>query len=146
MAEHRFKLLFDGECPFCRREVAMLKRFDRSDNLATEDITAIGFDPSKYGLTHDDVMGVLHGIFPGGRIVSRLDAIREAYRAVGMGWLVAPMQLPGVHWALDQMYGVFARNRVWIGTLFGRQCETGKCAVRSTVAAAIRRKSACSPK
>jgi predicted DCC family thiol-disulfide oxidoreductase YuxK len=130
MAEHRFKLLYDGECPFCRREVAMLRRLDKSNSLATEDITAIGFDPAKYGLTHDAVTGVLHGVFPDGRIVSRLEAIREAYRAVGLGWLVAPMDLPGIHWALDRMYGVFARNRVRLGTLFGRQCETGKCAVR----------------
>jgi predicted DCC family thiol-disulfide oxidoreductase YuxK len=146
MAEHRFKLLYDGDCPFCRREVAMLKRIDRKNNLAVEDIAAIGFDPAKYGLTHTEVTGVLHGVFPDGRIVSRLEAIREAYRAVGMGWLVAPMQLPGVHWALDQVYGVFAHNRVWLGTLFGRRCETGKCAIRPNVAAAFRKKSACFPK
>ena len=50
----------------------------------------------------------------------------------------APMRLPGVHlpgvhWALDRMYGVFARNRVRLGMLFGRQCESGKCAIAPAV-------------
>jgi predicted DCC family thiol-disulfide oxidoreductase YuxK len=92
------------------------------------------------------VMGVLHGILPDGGIVSRLDALREAYRAVGMGWLVAPMGLPGVHWALDRMYGVFARNRVRLGMLFGRPCESGKCAIRPKTAGPFEQKPAVVPK
>ena len=129
MSDKPFKLLYDGECPFCRREAKMLKRFDRNGDLILKDIAAVGFDPAIYGLTRDEVMGVLYGILPDGRVVSRLEAIREAYRAVGLGWLVAPMGLPGVHWALDRMYGVFARNRVRLGMLFGRRCESGKCGV-----------------
>jgi hypothetical protein len=42
----RFKLLYDGECPFCRGEVEWLKRRDRAGGLATEDIAALGFDPA----------------------------------------------------------------------------------------------------
>ncbi|MCC6124491.1 MAG: DUF393 domain-containing protein [Pirellulales bacterium] len=129
MSDEPFKLLYDGECPFCRREVEFLKRRDRKNNLILEDIAAVGFDPARYGLTQDEAMGVLHGVLPDGRIVSRLDAIRHAYRAAGLGWLVAPTGLPGVSWALDRLYGVFARNRVRWGTLFGRRCESGKCAV-----------------
>jgi predicted DCC family thiol-disulfide oxidoreductase YuxK len=127
MSDKPFKLLYDGECPFCRREVEFLKRFDRKCDLILEDITAVGFDPARYGLTREEVMGVLHGIMPNGRIVSRVEAIRQAYRTVGLGWLVAPAGLPGVSWVLDRMYGVFAHNRVRLGRLFGRSCESGKC-------------------
>jgi len=58
----RFKLLYDGECPFCRREVDWLKRRDHAGHLAVEDIAALGFDPAKYGLTYAEVMRVLHGV------------------------------------------------------------------------------------
>ena len=34
MPEGRFKLLYDGECPFCRREVEWLRRRDLNGNLA----------------------------------------------------------------------------------------------------------------
>lgn len=132
MPEERFKLLYDGECPFCRREVEWLRRHDRAGKLAMEDIADPAFDPGQYGLTREEVMGVLHGVLPDGRIVRRVEAIREAYRAVGLGWLVAPTRLPVIHWALDCLYGVFARNRVRLGRLFGRRCESGVCTVRTS--------------
>ncbi len=127
MPDWRLKLLYDGECPFCRREVEWLKRRDREGKLVMEDIAAPDFDPARYGLTRQEVTGVLHGILPDGRVVRRLEAIQEAYRAVGLGWLVAPIRLPVVHGALDCLYGVFARNRVRLGRWFGRNCESGTC-------------------
>jgi len=129
MPEGRFKLLYDGECPFCRREVEWLRRRDRDGNLALEDIADPGFDPAQYGLTREEVASVLHGILPDGRVVRRVEAIRQAYQAVGLGWLVAPTRLPVVRWVLDGMYGVFARNRMSWGSLLGRQCESTKCGV-----------------
>src|ERR1700690_4236397 len=55
MFKQRFKLLYDGDCPFCRREVEWLKRRDRNDRLALENIAALGFDPGRYGLTREEV-------------------------------------------------------------------------------------------
>ena len=129
MPEGQFKLLYDGECPFCRREVEWLRRRDREGHLALEDIADPGFDPAQYGLTREEVVGVLHGILPDGRVVRRVEAIRQAYQAVGLGWLVAPTRWPVVRWVLDGMYGIFARNRIRWGRLLGRRCESGKCAV-----------------
>jgi predicted DCC family thiol-disulfide oxidoreductase YuxK len=123
MANPVFKLLYDGQCPFCRREVSWLKRHDREGRLATEDITDPAFHAEKYGLTREAVMGVLHGIMPDGRILRRVDAIREAYRAVGFGWLAAPLSWPVIGWIADRAYGVFARNRLALGRLWGRNCE-----------------------
>jgi hypothetical protein len=40
------------------------------------------------------VAGVLHGVMPDGRIVRGVEAIRQAYQAVGLGSLVAPTRLP----------------------------------------------------
>ena len=39
MADPAFKLLYDGQCPFCRREVDWLKRRDRAGRLVAEDIS-----------------------------------------------------------------------------------------------------------
>jgi predicted DCC family thiol-disulfide oxidoreductase YuxK len=121
-----FKLLFDGQCPFCRREVEWLKRRDRHGRLVAEDISDPNFQAEAYDLSQTEVMGVLHGIMPDGRIVRRVEAIREAYRVVGLGWLVAPLSWPIVGWLADRAYGVFARNRVALGRLFGRRCD-GSC-------------------
>ena len=51
MPEQRLKLLYDGECPFCRREVEWLRRRDHEGKLALEDIADPGFDPAQYGLS-----------------------------------------------------------------------------------------------
>jgi predicted DCC family thiol-disulfide oxidoreductase YuxK len=134
MSHWRLKLLYDGECPFCRREVEWLKRRDRDGHLAMEDIAAPGFTSAQYGLTREEVMGVLHGVLPDGRVVRRVEAIRQAYRAVGLGWLVAPTRLPVIRWVLDCLYGAFARNRVRLGRLFGRRCESGVCTVKAAPA------------
>ena len=130
MNEGRFKLLYDGECPFCRREVEWLKRQDKRGKLAIEDISDPDFHAETYGLSQAEVMGVMHGIMPDGRIVRRVEAIREAYRAVGLGWMVAPLSWPVIGWLADRTYGVFARNRVALGRLFGRRCE-GSCKASS---------------
>ena len=95
MKQWEFKLLYDGQCPFCRREVNWLQRRDRQGRLAVEDISAPDFAASNYGLTQAEVMGVMHGVFPDGQIVRKVAAFREAYRVVGLGWLLAPTVGPG---------------------------------------------------
>ncbi|MEN6450435.1 MAG: DUF393 domain-containing protein [Thermoguttaceae bacterium] len=127
MHRPRFKLLYDGDCPVCSREAEWLKRRDRNDLLELENIAALGFDPARYGLSWAEVTGALHCVLPNGRVVRRMEAVRQAYRAVGLGWLVAPTRLPIVREALDGMYGLFARNRGRIGCLVRRMRGDVKC-------------------
>jgi len=127
MNSWRFKLLYDGECPLCRREAAFLQRRNHHGRLAFEDIAAPGFDPSAYGTTRENLMGVIHGVFPDGRLVRKVEVFREAYRAVGLGWLLAPTGWPGLRGLADWGYEWFARHRIAIGKLFGRNCETETC-------------------
>ena len=58
------------------------------------DITARGFDPARYGTTRAALMGRMHALAPDGRLLVGMDAIRAAYSAVGLGWLLAPTRLP----------------------------------------------------
>lgn len=125
----RFKILYDGECPLCSREARWLQRRDRHAQLAFEDITRPGFDPSVYHTTYAELMGVIHGVFPDGRIVKKVAVFREAYRIVGLGWLLAPTGWPGLRWLTDRGYEWFARNRMAFSRRFGRKCESGACAL-----------------
>jgi len=128
----RFKLLYDGECPICVRETRWLAARSRDGALALEDISKPNFDAAQYGVSRAELMNVLHGVFPDGRMVNRVAAVREAYRAVGLGWMVAPSEWPVLSWFFDIGYALFARYRVQIGTLLGRGCEQGTCAVNSS--------------
>ena len=130
MSEWRFKLLYDGGCPFCLREMRWLQRWNRHGRLAFEDVAAPGFDPARYGVTRERVMGVIHGVFPDGRIVRMVEVFRQAYRAVGLGWLLAPTGWPVFRWFFDALYGIFARYRVPLGRRFGRSCASDTCGVK----------------
>lgn len=124
----RFKVLYDGECPFCRLEARWMAALDRSGRLALEDIAAPDFDPGRYGTTLPTLMGTLHGVFPDGRQTRGLETFREAYRALGLGWVIAPTGWPVLRPAFDALYKGFARNRVALGRLFGRSC-TDRCSL-----------------
>lgn len=128
MSKWQFKLLYDGDCPLCRREADWLRRRSRDGCLAFEDISAPGFDAARYGLTASQVMGVMHGVFPDGRVVTKVEAFRQAYQLVGLGWLLAPTRWPLLRHLADWGYECFARNRVAIGRWFGgKRCESDRC-------------------
>lgn len=127
----RFRLLFDGDCPMCRREVAWLKRRDRHGNLDLENIASPDFNPSRYGLSLPEANRVLHGVRPDGTVAKGMDAVHEAYRAVGLGWVLAPTRLPGLRQASDLLYGLFARNRVALGGLIEPRCRDASCGAAS---------------
>lgn len=124
-------VLFDGECPLCRREAAYMARLDAGRGLLlTRDIAAPGFDPSRYGLTMEEVMGVIHGVLPDGRIVRELEVFRRAYALVGRGWMFAPTAWPFVKPLADRLYRWFARNRLRLTGRAEAACGPGRCGVR----------------
>ncbi|HZN35837.1 MAG TPA: DUF393 domain-containing protein [Pirellulaceae bacterium] len=129
MNDWGFKLLYDGQCPLCRLEAAWLSRWNRRGRLILEDISSPQFDPAQYGVTHEELMGVMHGVLPDGRLVRRVEAFRQAYAAVGLGWLLAPTAWPGLRWIFDGLYSLFARLRVPLGRLLAGPCESGTCSV-----------------
>jgi len=128
----QFTLLYDSACPICRGEITWLRRRDRSGNLQVEDIAAQDFDPSRYGLTSEEVSRVLHGIMPDGVVLKGMDAVREAYRAVGLGWIVAPTRFPGLKALSDFLYRSFAKHRIALGRLLQPSCSADRCSVSPT--------------
>ena len=130
MDPRTFTLLYDSECPFCRLEVDWLRRRDRHGLLRAEDIAAPGFDAARYGLSKERVHARLHGVTASGTVVEGMPAIRAAWRAAGVGWVVAPTGWPVLRWLFDLGYLLFARYRVPLGRLFGRRCAGGSCSIR----------------
>jgi predicted DCC family thiol-disulfide oxidoreductase YuxK len=131
MRNWKVKLLYDGACPICRREMDWLKQRNRRMLLTFEDIADPQFDPGRYGLTREQVNSALHGILADGKVVRGMAAIRRAYRAVGLGWLTAPTALPGIRWTADRLYAAFARHRAKLGRIAGRGCTHGTCSPAS---------------
>lgn len=119
LAPRRLQLLYDGACPICSLEMRRLRSLDASGRLECLDITAQGFDPARYGTTRSALMRRMHALAPDGRLLAGMDAIRAAYSAVGLGWLLAPTRLPLVRRLADRAYLAFARNRYAISRRLG---------------------------
>jgi predicted DCC family thiol-disulfide oxidoreductase YuxK len=127
----RFKILVDGECPLCRREAQVLRLLDRGrGRLAIVDISAPGFDSSKYGRTMGELMGQIHGVTPRGRVVVGMEVFRQAYDAVGLGLLLWPTRWPILRQLSDTAYRWFSRNRLWL-TGRATRCDSGRCRIGS---------------
>ena len=120
------EVFFDGDCPLCKREIDMLRRWDRHQRIVFTDVAARGFNPAEFGKTFDDFMAHIQGRrLPSGEWIEGVEVFRQLYSAVGLGWLVAPSRLPIVKQVLDFGYRIFARNRL---RLTGR-CTSATCEV-----------------
>ena len=124
-----FTIFFDGDCPFCVREVQWLLRRSRGGRLAAIDIATPEFDAAAFGGSPESFMARIHGRRADGTMIDGMQVFREAYAAVGLGWLVAPTGWPILRPLFDVGYRWFARNRVRLGRIFGRRCEDGRCAI-----------------
>jgi predicted DCC family thiol-disulfide oxidoreductase YuxK len=125
----QIRLLYDGDCPLCSREVGFLRARDRGrGRIRFEDIADPCFDPAGYGLDAQQVMARIHGVLPDGRVVEGVEVFRRAYAAVGLGWLLAPTRWPGIRRLADLAYRVFARNRLrWTGRATAcEECSAGR--------------------
>lgn len=116
-------LLFDGECPLCAREVALLRRLDRGrGRIGFEDLAAPGFDPRRHGRSAAELMARMHGVLPDGRLVEGVEVFRRAYAAVGLGWALAWTRWPLLRPLADAGYRWFARNRLRLTGRAGEAC------------------------
>jgi len=112
------EVFFDGACPLCTREVALLRRLDRLDRIRFTDIATPDFDSSEVGVDFATLMAGIHGRLPGGELVTGVEVFRRLYAAVGFERLVALSRLPLLARLLDAAYAVFARYRLRL---------TGRC-------------------
>lgn len=125
----QIRVLYDGDCPLCSREIRFLEKRDRGrGRIQFEDIAEPSFDPGAYGLDARDVVARIHGVLPDGTVIEGVEVFRRVYAAVGLGWLMAPTRWPGLRRLAELAYRIFARNRLrWTGR--ASACEAERCQV-----------------
>lgn len=103
-------LWIDASTPACAAEVQALRRRDRRGRLRFLDLgdPGVALPP---GLAPEALLQALHGRTAGGRLVTGLAALRPAYAAAGLGWVLAPTAWPGLRAVSGAAYRAFARHR-----------------------------------
>lgn len=140
----QIKLLYDGECPLCMREVNFLRKRDAGRGIvAFVDIANERYTPETHGgIDYKTAMGRIHAVLPDGTVVKNVEVFRRVYEILGMGWIYAATKLPVIGAIVDTLYGIWAN---WRLTLTGRpdlamivaqrqqriECKTqGRCEIK----------------
>jgi len=123
-------VFYDGACPMCSAEIAMIQRWDLTKKLRMIDIAAPEFDPHAWPVSLAELNAALHVRLPDGTWQTGMMATRHIYRVTGRGWMVACTGWPLLSRVFDHAYAWFARHRIPISMQLGlRRCAGGACRI-----------------
>ncbi|WP_299489117.1 thiol-disulfide oxidoreductase DCC family protein [Acaryochloris sp. IP29b_bin.137] len=110
----QIKLLYDGACPLCLREVNFLRKRDAGQGLvAFVDIADLNYAPADNGnIDFETAMGSIHALLPDGTVMEGVPVFRKVYEVLGMGWVYAITKLPIVGPIADFIYDIWADWRL----------------------------------
>ncbi|HEY9749033.1 MAG TPA: DUF393 domain-containing protein [Allocoleopsis sp.] len=110
----KIKLLYDGECPLCLREVNFLTKRDAGRGLvAFVDIAQDDYDPqANGGVDFETAMGRIHAVLADGTVIKNVEVFRRVYEILGMGWVYAATQWPVIGPIVDRLYDLWADWRL----------------------------------
>ncbi len=103
---------FDGACPLCRREIALMRRLDRRNAIAFVDVSrAATKDGASCPIDRSALLARFHAL-EDGRVVSGAAAFAAMWRAIP---LLRPLGLAArnslVLTGLERLYRLFLRVR-----------------------------------
>ena len=137
MASYPLTVFFDGACPICDREIALMKRLDRRRQLEFCDFSSQEYNAASSGFAAADLGTVIHARWADGSVITGVEVFRAMWAAVGLGFLTRLSRLSLVEPLVLTAYAWFARNRL---RLTGRltPCPGGACDSRHKVDAGRR--------
>lgn len=132
----KIKLLYDGDCPLCMREVNFLQKKDAGRGLVKfVDIADENYDPAEHaGIDFETAMGRIHAVMADGTVVKNVEVFRRIYGILGIGWLYAPTQWPLIGPIVDKLYDIWAGWRLQV---------TGRPSLQTLVAQRQARQASC---
>jgi len=108
--------LFDGDCPLCVREVNFLRAQDGGKGkVDLVDLAAEDYSPeNNRGVDFVTGMATIHGITPGGDIITGIEVFKRAYAAVGLGWVYSFAKVPALLKVANRVYDFWASRRLQV--------------------------------
>jgi len=108
----RDQLIYDGYCGFCRASLARLTALDPTGRMEPVDFRGLDVTEIHPGLSPEACHARIHLLEKNGRISAGFHAFRRLTLRLPLLWPLAPfMNLPGLAWIGEPVYGWVARNR-----------------------------------
>ncbi len=109
---HPWTLVYDGECGFCRRWVAAVRRWDRAGRVRAVPLQDGAAWEDLPGLTRPALEQAVHLVSPDGRVFAGAAAAPPLLALLPWGRILAlPLALPGAGRVAAAGYGWIARHR-----------------------------------
>lgn len=110
----KIKLLYDGDCPLCVREVNFLRKKDAGrGKVVFVDVADDNYSPEENAnIDYEMAMNRIHAILADGSIVTNLEVFRQVYEILGMGWVYSFTKLPLLGKVADKIYAIWANWRL----------------------------------
>lgn len=108
------KLLYDGDCPLCLREVNFLRKRDGGRGIvAFVNIADLDYSPVENGgISYAAAMGRIHAVLPDGRILQDVAVFRRVYEELGLGWVYAITKWHPMETIANFFYRLWAQLRL----------------------------------
>lgn len=114
--QYPLTIFFDGSCPLCNREIALLTQFDDHQQLRVVDCSATDFAPVE-GHARETLMALIHARDAAGAWLIGAPVFAAAYRATGFASIASVWGSPRLQPMWRVVYPWIARNRMWLSKL-----------------------------
>ncbi len=127
----RTAIVFDGECAFCRRQIAWITRRDRAGAFEFVPRSTADLLQRFPMLASADLSTGMRAVLPDGRVAVGADAVYVVARRLrGWRWLALLYRVPVLHWLCRRAYGWIAANRYRLGPRCAEACAPAAPATR----------------
>lgn len=114
-SKNRMKLLYDGDCPICKKEICILQKKDTQGKVNFVDIASKEFSPSENNnIDYNTAMAQIHAIDGKGNLLVGIPAFAAVYAHCRLLILSTLLRIPFMKIVLQPLYRLFAKKRLWI--------------------------------
>lgn len=108
------KLLYDGECPICKREICMLQKKESQTKIKFIDISSKEFSSfENNNIDYNTAMSQIHAIDGRGNLLVGIPAFATVYARCQLLVISTLLRIPFIKRILKPLYTLFAKNRLW---------------------------------
>lgn len=109
------ELLYDGECPICKREICILQKKDSQKTIKFIDISSKEFSPIEHkNIDYNTAMSQIHAIDSTGNLLVGIPAFAAVYARCHLLVISTLLRVPFIKGLLKPLYTLFAKKRLWV--------------------------------
>lgn len=109
------KLLYDGDCPLCKREICILQKKESQSKIKFVDISSKEFSPiENNNIDYKTAMSQIHAIDGKGNLLVGIRAFATVYARSQLLVTSTLLRIPFIKRLLNPLYTLFAKKRLWM--------------------------------